>query len=78
MNLEPTTATCFLGAFFGGESTPNTDLFVGDGVLKALYAHRASVAVRLGFDDETPDAFLEKDVARYSVAECVFVPLGFA
>jgi hypothetical protein len=78
MNLEPTTATCFLGAFFGGESTPNTDLFVGDGVLKALDSYRASVAVRLGFNDETPDAFLEEDVARHSVAECVFVPLRFA
>jgi len=49
-----------------------------DGMLEALYAHRASVAVRLGFDDETPDAFLEEDVARHPVAECVFVPAWFA
>ena len=47
-------------------------------MLKALYAHRASVAVRLGFDDETTHAFLEEDVARHSVAECVFVPAWFA
>lgn len=78
MNLEPTTATRFSRSFLSSESTPNTDLFVGDGMFKALYAHRASVAVRLGFDDETTHAFLEEDVARDAVAECVFVPLRFA
>jgi hypothetical protein len=78
MDLEPTTPARFLCAFLGGESTPNTDFFVRQRMLKALYAYRASVAVCLGFDDETPDAFLEEDVARHSVAECVFVPAWFA
>jgi len=78
MNLEPTTPTRFSRPLFSSETTPDADLFMFDGMLEALYAHRASVAVRLGFDDETPDAFLEEDVARHPVAECVFVPAWFA
>jgi hypothetical protein len=60
----PTNPTTMLTpAFGGGHPTPDADFIVGDGMVQAFDAHRASVAVRLGFDDEPSDAFFEEQVA---------------
>ena len=43
-------------------------------MFEAVDAHRAAVAVSLGFDDESFDAFFEEDVAGDSDAFGLFVP----
>jgi hypothetical protein len=43
--------------------TPHTNLFIGDGVFKAVDANWAFDAIRLGFNDESPYTFLKEQVA---------------
>ena len=60
---SPDSTTSLPAPLGRGHPTPDADLFGLDCVLEAVDTHRAFVAVRLGFDDETSDAFLEEDVA---------------